>query len=73
MTRRQPRPRVPGETGGAARTAYRPPMPAAAPGVFARCDAGHCPAPAEAWVWDGDYGAWLPACRSCAALEAMAE
>ena len=48
----------------------RPPMPAETPDVFARCDAGHCNAPAETWLWDGDYGAWLAACRGCAARAA---
>jgi hypothetical protein len=47
------------------------PMPAEFPGPFDTCDAGHCGGPAEAWIWAGEYGVWLPACRACAALEAM--
>jgi hypothetical protein len=48
----------------------REPRPELPPGIFIRCDAGHCASPADGWLWDQATGRWIPACRACLAREA---
>jgi len=43
----------------------RPAEPDEPPGPFARCDMGHCSAPAMQWFYDKDFGNWIPASQFC--------